>query len=168
MGTCYLVQIQESIIQSEQKFWIVTVSADHAENALNWGVVQACHGKIAPLRRMKAADGVVIYSPKTRFRGTESLMAFTAIGRVRDAAPYQVEMDGGFVSWRRGVQWQTAAKQLPIRPLLDQLELTRGQASWGMMFRYGLIGCSRTDFALIARAMVAADQAIPFSPAVPI
>ncbi len=152
----------------EQKFWIVTVSADHAENGMNWGIVQACHGKSAPLRRMAAADGVVIYSPRTKFHGGESLMAFTAIGRVTGDVPYPYEMPGGFVAWRRGVQWQPAAKILPIRPLLDDLELTRNQPSWGMVFRYGLVACSRVDFAQIARAVVPAEQAIPFSPIVPI
>ena len=152
----------------EQKFWIVTVSADHAENALNWGIVQACHGKSAPWRRMSAADGLVIYSPRTKFRDGESLMAFTAIGRVTGEIPFQHEMVGGFMAWRRRVRWQPAAKRQPIRPLLGQLELTRAQPSWGLVFRYGLVGCSRADFSLIARAMVATEQAIPFSPIVPI
>ena len=66
-------------MQREQKFWIVTASADHAQNGINWGIVQACHGKSAPLRRMVAGDGVVIYSPRTTYQGGESLMAFTAI-----------------------------------------------------------------------------------------
>lgn len=152
----------------EQKFWIVTASADHAENGVNWGIVQACHGKSAPLRRMAAADGVVIYSSRTKFRDGESLMAFTAIGRVTGDMPYQHAMAGGVIAWRRGVQWQPAAKMQPIRQLLGQLELTRGQPSWGMVFRYGFVGCSRADFSLIARAMVPAELAIPFSPIVPI
>lgn len=56
-------------MQCEQKFWVITASADHAENGKAWGIVQACHGKAAPLRRMKTGDGVVIYSPKDRFKG---------------------------------------------------------------------------------------------------
>ena len=155
-------------MQHEQKFWIVTASADHAQNGLNGGIVQACHGKSAPLRRMATGDGVVIYSPRTAYHGGERLMAFTAIGRVTGDLPYQHEMEGGFVAWRRGVQWQPAARSQPILPLLDQLDLTRGQASWGMVFRYGLISCCRADFARIARAMVPSELAIPFAPIVPI
>ena len=155
-------------MEREQKFWIVTVSADHAGNGMNWGIVQACHGKSAPLRRMAAADGVVIYSPRTKSCGDESLMAFTAIGRVTGDMPYPHEMTGGFVAWRRAVQWQPAAKIQPIRPLLGHLELTRNKPSWGMVFRYDLVACSRVDFAQIARAMVRAEQAIPFSAIVPI
>lgn len=137
-----------------EKYWAVTASGDHAENGMAWGIVQACHGKAAPLRRMAAGDGVVIYSPKTLRAGGETLMAFTAIGRIADDAPYVFDMGGGFMPWRRGVNWQAQARILPIRPLLKELELTRDQASWGMIFRYGLVQISRKDFALIARAMV--------------
>lgn len=163
-----LALTQEHNMINEQKFWIVTASADHAANGQSWGIVQACHGKSAPLRRMAAGDGVVIYSSKTTYRDGAPLMAFTAIGRIDASAPYQAEMEGGFVAWRRGVQWQTAAQPLPIRPLLQQLDLTRDQRSWGMVFRYGLVACSRADFALIARAMVPAEKAIPFAPNMPI
>jgi hypothetical protein len=155
-------------MQSEQKFWIATVSADHAENGKAWGVLQACHGKSAPLRRMKQADGVVIYSPKTQYRGGAPLMAFTAIGRITGDLPYEFDMGDGFVPWRRGVQWQPSAMPLPIHPLLNDLEITRGKASWGMIFRYGLLQISRSDFAILARAMVPVAEAIPFSPAHPI
>ena len=106
---------------------------------------------------MATADGVVIYSPRTKFRDGQSLMAFTAIGRVTADMPYQYEMPGGFMVWRRSVQWQPAAKIQPIRPLLDHLELTRNQPCLGMVFRYGLVACSRADFAQIAHAMVPAD-----------
>jgi hypothetical protein len=165
----YLRTIEGAKMQSEQKFWIVTASADHAENGKAWGIVQACHGKSAPLRRMRAGDGVAIYSPKTHFqKNAEPLMAFTAIGRIGVEPPYEFDMGGGFMPWRRGVQWQPAARILPIRPLLGALEFTRGKASWGMVFRYGILQISRADFAILARAMVPVVEAIPFSPAIPI
>lgn len=154
-------------MQYEQKFWVVTVSADHAENAKLWGIVQACHGKSEPLKRMRLGDGVVLYSPKTKFQGGAPLMAFTAIGRVAGDRPYMFDMGSGFLPWRLQVQWQPVSGPLAIRPLLDQLELTRHQANWGMAFRYGLTKMARSDFALIARAMVPAGLAIPFCPANP-
>ena len=137
------------------KYWAVTVSADHAARGRAEGIVQACHGKSAPLRRMQPGDGVVIYSPRTAFQGGDTLQAFTAIGRISEAAPYEFDMGGGFVPWRRGVIWQQAAA-VPIRPMLEDLEMTPGQTSWGMVFRYGLVQISRADFALIAKAMLAA------------
>lgn len=156
-------------MQIEQKFWIVTASADHAENGKLWGIVQACHGKAAPLRRMQLGDGVVIYSPKSHFQKSGTpLMAFTAIGRISAGPAYEVDMGGGFTPWRRAVQWQPAARVLPIHPLLDALEFTRGKSNWGMAFRYGLLQISRADFAILARAMVPVAEAIPFAPAMPI
>lgn len=67
-------------------------------------------------------------------------------------------MGNGFVPWRRRVIWQ-AAEPASIRPLLEVLELTRGQAGWGMVFRYGQREISRRDFALIARAMLGISNA---------
>jgi hypothetical protein len=149
-------------MQREQKFWIVTASADHAQNGREAGVVQACHGKAAQLRRMQPGDGVTIYSPKTQFGGGTPLQAFTAIGRVAEGAPYQYEMTPDFIPWRRAVKWQTTAMPLPIRPLLDALDFTRGKPTWGMVFRFGLLQISRPDFALIARQMVPEAQVLSF------
>ena len=41
----------------------------------------------------------------------------------------------------------------PIRPLLGQLDLTRDEAAWGMVFRFGLRALTAADFARIAAAM---------------
>ena len=150
-----------------EKFWVVTVSADHAARGRAAGIEQACHGKVAPLRRMKPGDGVVIYSPRNAFKDGAPLMAFTAIGRINAQEPHIYDMGNGFAPWRRGVDWQPNAVPLPIRLLLDHLELTAGQKSWGMVFRYGLAPMTRADFALIARRMVPEGQAIPFSQASP-
>ncbi|QLQ20517.1 MAG: EVE domain-containing protein [Exiguobacterium profundum] len=139
---------------TEPRYWVVTASSDHAARGRTEGIVQACHGKVAPLRRMKPGDGVVIYSPRASMQGGAAVQAFTAIGLVREGAPYIFDMGGGFTPWRRGVDWQ-AARPAPIRPLLGALELTRGQASWGMAFRYGLRELSRADFEVISAAMAA-------------
>lgn len=144
----------------EDHYWVATASADHAENGRNWGIVQACHGKVAPLKRMQPGDGVVIYSPRDRFPDGAPLQAFTAIGRVAEGAAYQHDMGGGFLPWRRSMIWQQATSA-PIRPLLDHLDLTRGQRNWGMAFRYGLLPLSRADFALIARVMLGLAEAPP-------
>lgn len=153
---------------SDEKFWVVTVSADHAARGRDSGIIQACHGKSAPLKRMKPGDGVVIYSPRDAYVNGKSIMAFTAIGRINAQEPYVFDMGGGFAPWRRGVDWQPNAQSAPIRPLLDRLELTRGLKSWGMVFRYGLSPLTRPDFAIIARQMVPAGLAILISTAVSI
>ena len=138
---------------SDETYWVVTASADHAARGRAEGIVQAGHGKDAPLRRMKPGDGVVIYSPRTTYPDGPALQAFTLIGRVAGGEPYQHDMGEGHLMWRRRVVWQEGRIAL-IRPLLAELEVTRGLKSWGMAFRYGLTKITKPDFARIARAMV--------------
>ena len=142
----------------EHSCWVVTASADHAARGLREGIVQAGHGKAAPLRRMRAGDGVVIYSPRSTYPDGAALQAFTAIGRITAAEPWVGDMGGGFRPWRRGVDWLQRAGIAPIRPMLADLDLTRGQTRWGMAFRYGLRGLTAADFTLIEAAMLRAGQ----------
>ena len=135
-------------------YWAVTASADHAARGKREGIVQAGHGKDAPLRRMHPGDGVVIYSPRASYPDGPVLQTFTLIGRIAEGAPFQHDI-GGTMMWRRGVLWQDA-RIAPIRPLLDELEITKGLGSWGMAFRYGLTKLTRADFATIAKAMTSA------------
>jgi len=135
-----------------ENFWCVTASADHAARGLVEGIVQACHGKAAPLQRMRPGDGVVIYAPRETRMGGAPFQAFAAIGRVAPGTAWQADMGGGFQPWRRRVQWEPS-HPAPIRPLLDELDFLRGWRSWGMAFRYGLCRISEQDFARIARAM---------------
>ena len=137
---------------SDKSYWAVTASADHAARGKAEGIVQANHGKDSPLKRMKAGDGVVIYSPRATFPDGPPLQAFTLIGRIAGDDPYQHQIANN-VMWRRGVIWQEGRIAL-IRPMLEDLEITRGLTSWGMAFRYGLTKLCRADFARIARAMV--------------
>ena len=150
-----------------ERFWVVTASADHEARGLSESIVQACHGKSAPLARMQGGDGVVIYSPRTRFPDGPPLQAFTAIGQVSARAAWQHDMGGGFVPWRREVRWDAAARLALIRPLLEKLDLTRGVRNWGMVFRYGLRPLTSADFARIAAAMAvqgsfATQQEFPY------
>ncbi len=131
--------------------WIVTASADHAARGKSLGIVQAGHGKDAPLRRMQPGDGVVIYSPRATYPDGPPLQAFTLIGHVLAADPCQHDTLGPMM-WARKMDWQDAPFA-PIHPLLGALELTRGQKNWGMAFRYGLTRISPSDYATIARAM---------------
>ena len=114
--------------------------------------MQVNHGKAAPLKRVKPGDGVVYYSPTQTLGGKERLQAFTAVGTVRCGAPYQGDMGGGLLAFRRDVDW-AEAEETPIHPLLDKLDFTTGQRNWGYRFRYGLFAIEEADFRLIAKAM---------------
>ena len=132
--------------------WIAVASAEHVRRGQSEGFVQVCHGKAAPLRRVKSGSRVVYYSPTKLFGGSDRLQAFTALGIVRAAEAYQVDMGGGFHPFRRDVDWLETSPA-PIKPLLDLLELTKGRRNWGQKFRFGLIAISACDMTVIATAM---------------
>jgi len=137
-------------------YWIAVASAEHVRRGLAGGFMQVCHGKSRPLRRIEPGDGVVYYSPTLTFGGSDRLQAFTAIGTVLDVEPYQADMGGGFLPYRRDVAW-AAAQDASILPLLDQLDFSAGKRNWGYALRLGLIPISAADFACIAGAMQALD-----------
>lgn len=138
--------------------WIAVASAEHVRIGRAAGFMQVCHGKASPVQRIAPGDQVIYYSPTERFGGKDRLQAFTAIGVVEEAAPYQVDMFPGFRPWRRNVYWWPAA-EIPIRPLLGRLSFTRGHSNWGYQLRFGLFGIEKEDADVIGRAMCHARQA---------
>ena len=137
------------------RHWIAVACAEHARRGRALGIMQACHDKGAPLRRLKAGDGVVYYSPTASLGGKDRLQAFTTIGQVTDERTYQADMGGSFRPFRRDLRY-VEARDAPIAPLLDRLEFTRGKRNWGSAFRFGLVEIGAADFAVIADAMGAA------------
>jgi hypothetical protein len=140
--------------------WIAVASAEHVRRGRTEGFMQVCHGKLAPLRRITAGDGVAYYSPTVTFGCKDRLQAFTAIGTVRERGPYPHGMRGGGAVYRLDVAW-AEAKEAPIEPLLEAMDFTAGQRNWGYRLRFGLFGVGERDFLLIATAMGARllDQA---------
>ena len=94
----------------------------------------------------------ILFADRRVPRQRQELQSFTAIGVVKEGAPYQVDMGDGFSPFRRDVTWQTAA-ETPIRTLLEQLEFTKGNRNWGYQLRSGLAEISELDMLRIARAM---------------
>jgi EVE domain len=135
-----------------RRYWLAVASADHARRGKTLGIMQVCHGKGAPLRRIQPGDGIVYYSPTASLAGKDRLQAFTAIGIVQNDRTYQVDMGDGFRPFRREVKY-CEANEASILPLLDQLELTRGKRNWGYPFRFGLVEITRSDFDIISAAM---------------
>lgn len=106
------------------------------------------------MKRLRAGDRLVFYSPKTSLRDGEPLQSFTAIGLVADDNLYQVEVAPGFRPWRRNVEFLSCA-ETPIRPLIEQLAFIKDKQRWGYAFRFGLFKIAQEDFALIEHAMAA-------------
>lgn len=143
--------------------WVIVASADHVARGVAGGFVQACHGKDAPLRRIRPGETVIAYSPSSVFGQPSPLRAFTAIGAMQGRPPYRVQMTEDFMPFRRDVEWY-ASQPAPILPLLDRLELTKGKRNWGHAFRFGILSISGEDAASIAAAMNAARAIRPSEP----
>ncbi len=134
------------------KYWLVVVSRDHVQIGKRLGIVQANHGKAAPMKRLKAGDMIVFYSPKVAFGGDEPLQKFTAVARVKEGEVYQGDMGGGFVLYRRDVEY-VESEEADIRPLIEKLSFIEDKTHWGYMFRFGFFEIPEKDYSIIAHAM---------------
>jgi predicted RNA-binding protein len=138
-------------------FFVGVASRDHVLVGVREGIAQFGHGKMAPARRLAKGDWVIYYSPKERFSEPGRCQRFTALGKVIDDQSVQVEQTPGFAPWRRRIEYQDA-REVEIRPLLDDLSFITDKSRWGAAFRFGLIEISREDFLRIARSMVPAFE----------
>ena len=138
--------------QNSQRYWIGVVSRQHVLRGVAGGFAQVCHGKAGPLRRMKEGDWLAYYSPVEEMGKPGACRRFTAIGRLREGEPYPFDMGGGFVPYRRDVDFLPAA-EADIRPLIPMLSFIPNKRSWGFPFRRGCFAVSRDDFARVAGAM---------------
>lgn len=146
--------LREHETNSGLKFWIDVIHKDHVLVGREHGFLQAGHGKKSFLDRLSAGDYVIFYSPKTSIENGETLQTFTAIARLIDENIYQVEMDDGFKPFRRNAQYFKCL-EIPIRPLLGDLDFITDESNWGYPFRQGLFEISEQDFKIIAGNMQA-------------
>ncbi len=141
------------------KCWVNTVSREHVLKGVEGGFTQADHGDDKTLKKLAKGDWVVFYSPRTAFRKGEPLHKFTAIGRIVDDKPYQVEMSPDFRPWRRKTLF-LPGQEAAVKPLVGELTFIRDKQHWGFPFRHGLFEIDCEDFERIARAMNAGEGKI--------
>lgn len=139
------------------RYWIGVASKEHVARGVDGGFCQLCHGKAHPLKRMSVGDGIIYYSSKTTFGGSEPCQQFTAIGRVVGDAVYPFEMSPEFIPFRRDVEFYPA-REIDIRPLVPLLGFIKDKNRWGYAFRFGHLEISQADFELIAGHMLAPAQ----------
>jgi hypothetical protein len=148
-------------------YWIGVVSHSHVQRGVAGGFAQMNHGKQAPLKRMKAGDGLIYYSPREAYPDGAPLQAFTALGFIRSGEVYPHDMtpDGvpGFVPWRIDVDY-LPAQCAPIKPLIAQLDFITDKTHWGAVFRFGQLKISEADFRKIAAAMGCGEAPQQVSP----
>ena len=80
---------------------------------------------------MHKGDGIVCYSPKAVFEGSEPLHAFTAIGEVSDDVIFQVEESPDFKPFRRRVRYIKTG-EVRDRAVDKRAGLHQGQAVLGL------------------------------------
>lgn len=136
-----------------QKYWLGVASHAHVKLGVAGGFAQLCHGKAAPLRRMKKGDWIIYYSSKKELGKPEPEQAFTAIGQLIDEQVYQFEMAPDFIPFRRNVRFLPQAQPTSIFPLIDALHCIPDKQHWGYNFRFGHLEIDQHDFLLIAVAM---------------
>jgi predicted RNA-binding protein len=139
------------------KYWIATISREHALRGVEGGFTQINHGKEAPLKRMKKDDWLLVYSSKQSMDREEKCQSFTAIGRVLDDEIYRFRMREDFMPYRRKVNYFSCT-ETSILPYIDELEFIPNKKSWGFPFRFGFFEISEHDFELIRSKMLENDK----------
>jgi hypothetical protein len=88
--------------------------------------IQLSHGKKAPVQRLRAGDGLAVYSPRTEYPTGEPLQSFTAIGVVTTGQVYQVEVAPDLKPYRVDVRF-LKCKEAAIKPLVNELSFIRSK-----------------------------------------
>jgi predicted RNA-binding protein len=137
---------------SPRQYWIGVVSREHVQVGVRGGFIQLNHGKKAPVQRLRAGDGLAMYSPRTAYPDGEPLQSFTAIGVVSTGEVYQVEMSADFKPYRVDIRF-LPGQEASIKPLVERLSFIKDKKHWGAAFRFGYLRVPEEDFRFIAEAM---------------
>ena len=135
-------------------FWMGVASAQHARGGRDGGFAQLGHGKHIAVKSLRKGDWIVYYSPREGMGEGEAVQAFTTIGLVTSDAPYRAEQGMNFYPYRVDVVYLKGARPAQIKPLLDELILTRDHgANWGIVMRGPKRRLDEIDMRRIAEAM---------------
>ena len=141
------------------QYWLGVVSENHVKKGMAEGFAQVCHGKRAPLARIKKGDWLVYYSPTLVMGGKEPCQNFTALGQAVDDELFSVKMAENFTPFRRKIAY-LPCQPIPIQQLKDQLVFTQ-EKNWGYQLKFGLIPLCFEDFEKIKNAMQGFKHAHP-------
>ena len=136
----------------EPRFWVNTVSLDHVEIAARGGFNQSDHGANTRLRRLRAGDGLVFYSPRTQLHGGSPVQQFTAFGTITGDEPYQVTVSDDFRPWRLDMAFEPSTP-VDAKPLAPKLSFITDPTHWGLPFRAGLFMIPEADYRTITGFM---------------
>ncbi|NBA86633.1 EVE domain-containing protein [Emticicia sp. CRIBPO] len=135
------------------RYWVIVASKDHVKTGIAEGIAQACHGKSSPLKRMRKGDFIIYYSGKLVMGKPEKCQEFTAICEVVNDEVYQVQVSEDFCPSRRVIEF-LPGKDVPILPLLNDLDFIQNKKNWGYSFRFGFFEINQRDFDIIYSQMI--------------
>lgn len=104
-----------------EKYFIAVVSKDHVARGVKEGIMQVCHGKKKPLKKIKKGDFIILYSPKNSFEGKEKCQSFNAIAQAADEKIYSFQISEDFIPFRRKVNF-FESKDISILPIIENLK----------------------------------------------
>lgn len=131
------------------RYFVGVASKNHIEIGCAGGFCQLCHGKSAPLKRMKQGDRIIYYSPKLCLDSKEPYQQFTALGTIADENVYQVEMFQGFFPFRRNVVWDEIMRECPLSVAKTHCEWK----NYAPKLRFGHFEVSLSFFGFLAEYM---------------
>ena len=133
------------------KYWINTISKNHVMVGKQEGFVQAGHGKEAAVKKLQLNDRMIFYSPKTSLQDGKPVQAFTAVAKIKDDNIYLL-VNENFQPYRRNAEYENC-QEVPIKPLIEQLEFITNKKHWGLKFSSSLFEINQHDFELIYKLM---------------
>ena len=131
-------------------FWIGVVHRQQVLIAADEGFVSFSHGRESTLKTVVPGDRVIYYAPRSK-PGGPPVQAFVAHATVTGDDMELRDFGGRPGHTRRAVYDDVT--EVPVRPMLDDLDITRGAANWGGVFRGGKIGLGEADYRTIASSM---------------
>lgn len=135
-----------------QEHFIGVVHKAQALRAREMGIVAFSHGRESAVRSLAVGDAVILYAPRTDFDG-DPVQAFVAHAIVTGEAPETREFAPGMTAWTRAARYDEIT-EIPVRPMLDDLEFVTNPRHWGMSFRQGKFAIGQADYLRIATALL--------------
>ena len=135
-----------------KKFWIGVVSKNNVMKGVDGGFIQLCHGKKAPLAKIRKGDWLVYYSSKEDIGDKKPYQYFTAVAEITGDFEYQFDIGYGFVPFRKDARFYKC-DEADIRSLIPELSFIEDKKHWGYYFRHNYLEISRDDFITIWKAM---------------
>ncbi len=134
------------------KYWINTIYKNHVMVGKQEGFVQAGHGKEAAVKKLQLNDRMIFYSPKTSLQDGKPVQAFTAVAKIKDNNIYPVLVNENFWPYRRNAEYENC-QEVPIKPLIEQLEFITNKKHWSLKFSSSLFEINQHNFELIYKLM---------------